>query len=791
MVRLRCVVALALMIGSASSATAQSAPDQSSALPLDLAFDTRQFLWGGGPALSPDGGKVAYSVRQTPPDMNLDARYQTNGTPSSVVGSRVFLSPIEGGASSDICPAEGNCWRPSWSPDATQIAFYSDAGGYPQLWVYDVQAEDTRRVSSSRIKAKLWAGDHARWSPDGRTLYVPLSPDQSAEGDFSSFTAAADGGPEEAMAPGAATVTVLGSGSESQADPAAAAAPPMAEHMLFENNATLAAVDVEAGRVTSLVSSETTPRPSVLRVSASGQWLSYLSVFKPGDVTSQVTTYDLAVVPTAGGGVIVVAEDLPVGNDYHGENYSWHPTDDLLVYRKDDALWLVDLSEGRPAEPSRLGAELGPITPVPLWFSRDGDAVAVGLQPHDPEDYFGSRPRALGWIPLDGSTPSQAAWGEEWEFQRMVRANETTLWQPEDDVVSVLLRDEATGESAIASVDFDDTALSVRWRGIARLRGFASVDHERVVAFYEDVGTPPDVYSFTDDFSTRERTTAIDTRLDEVARPKAEIIETDVPLHDGTIGSVRTAVLLPPGAERGDRLPAVVMIYPGGDVTRHVEQFGGGRTVTVPTNLFVSRGYAVVLVDLRLGPSAEAGNPMQEMVDVLLPQVYRAAELGYIDITRVGITGQSFGGYGTGSIISRTNLFRAAVAISGIYDLGGTYGHMGDGYTSFWVGWAEGGQARMGTHPWADVRRYMDNSPYYQADKIRTPLLLVHGDEDMAYHDAEKLFSALRRLGRDAQLAVYHGQGHVVFDWSQPNAIDAGRRMIEFFDRYLKERMVG
>jgi len=267
-----------------------------------------------------------------------------------------------------------------------------------------------------------------------------------------------------------------------------------------------------------------------------------------------------------------------------------------------------------------------------------------------------------------------------------------------------------------------------------------------------------------------------------------------VPLYNGTLERVRTAVLLPSGAKRGDRLPAIVMMYPGSDRSRAAEQFGGGGDVTVPTLLFTSRGYAVVLATLTLGPNAEAGNPMQEMVDVLLPQVYRAAELGYINVQRLAVSGQSFGGYGTAAIISRTNLFRAAVAVSGIYDLPGTYGHMDETGGSFWVGWSEGGQARMGTHPWAALRRYIDNSPYYQADKIFTPLLIVHGDEDMAYHDAEKLFTALRRLERPAQLVTYAGQGHVIYEWKRSSAIDAARRMVEFYRRHLGDpgaRVVG
>jgi dipeptidyl aminopeptidase/acylaminoacyl peptidase len=64
-------------------------------------------------------------------------------------------------------------------------------------------------------------------------------------------------------------------------------------------------------------------------------------------------------------------------------------------------------------------------------------------------------------------------------------------------------------------------------------------------------------------------------------------------------------------------------------------------------------------------------------------------------------------------------------------------------------------------------------------------MLIVHGEEDMAYRDAQKLFSALRRLDRPAQLASYAGEGHVIYEWRRAAAADAARRMVEFYRRHL------
>jgi dipeptidyl aminopeptidase/acylaminoacyl peptidase len=90
--------------------------------------------------------------------------------------------------------------------------------------------------------------------------------------------------------------------------------------------------------------------------------------------------------------------------------------------------------------------------------------------------------------------------------------------------------------------------------------------------------------------------------------------------------------------------------------------------------------------------------------------------------------------------------------------------------------------------PWADRTRYLANSPYHQADKIETLLLLLHGKRDYPsfVDEAAKMYNALKRLGKTAQLAVYAGEGHALPEWSHVNAVDAARRSVQFFDRYVR-----
>lgn len=176
--RLACMAALALPTAAAAVAQQTAPPDPPGALPYDLAFGMASFIWDTQFAVSGDGRFVAYEVRVPPADTsaNLDERYQPNGTPSSVVGAAIRYTDMVTRRTVEVCPG-GACWRPVWSPDGMSLAFFSDADGLPQLWVHDIAARTSRRLSDEPVKPKLWHGDEPRWSPDGSTLYVGFAPE--------------------------------------------------------------------------------------------------------------------------------------------------------------------------------------------------------------------------------------------------------------------------------------------------------------------------------------------------------------------------------------------------------------------------------------------------------------------------------------------------------------------------------------------------------------------------------------------------------------------------------------
>ncbi|WP_162314163.1 S9 family peptidase [Pseudoxanthomonas yeongjuensis] len=789
-----CLLASLACMASASGAKAGGAgqgetPD---AFPYELAFTANEFPYNENPVASPSGDRVAYVVIAPPATQPQDDRFLPSGTPTTAIGASLHIASADArsaSASIAVCAGKGNQWAPAWSRDGRQLAFYSDADGRVQPWVYGLDSGACRRVSDAVVRGSVFSGSEPRWSPDGGTLYVPLDPNpptaESGIANSNAAVTAADDGKSKAIVHfgGGEAGEVAGETTRSGSSQA---------FMLRHYNTTLAAISLQDGRSRVLVPAENETRPNRLELSPSGRWVSYMSVIHPKEEISTEYVTDLQVVPSAGGTPRVLAKGLQSSEhnvNYTRLDYRWHPTRDRLFYLKEGGLWSVDFTDDGAGTPRRLAEELGELAPAVLYFTADGKDLLVGL---DPKGLGRDRaPQGLALVSLSAGTvkrlglPSE----KEWQFLDLVRANENVLWQPDPGSLSVVLRERGTGEQAVMRLDIGSDKRSTLAKGMHRTSGFVSGgDHGNLFAIYEDIATPPNLYRFSASVARGQKLSIIDPRLEGRRYGSAEVIETRTPQHDGSMASVRTTLLLPPGAKKGDRLPGIVMIYSGSDLSTRASYFGGGMGNTVPSQVFTSRGYAVIMANIVLAPEGVPSHPAERMTDEVLAQAYAVADAGYVDINRLAVSGQSYGGYSTASIVSHTNLFRAGIPVNGTFDLASFYGGMDDAGDSHWIRWAEKGQGRMGETPWANPQRFIDNSPFYRIDRIHTPLLIVAGEKDgtVPYEESKKLFVGLRRLERPVQLAIYPGEGHVISTWSTKNAVDASRRMVEFLDKHLR-----
>ncbi|PSL48366.1 prolyl oligopeptidase family protein [Chitinophaga niastensis] len=204
-----------------------------------------------------------------------------------------------------------------------------------------------------------------------------------------------------------------------------------------------------------------------------------------------------------------------------------------------------------------------------------------------------------------------------------------------------------------------------------------------------------------------------------------------------------------------------------------------GGTICIPC--YVSNGYLVFTPDIHY----TIGDPFQGTYNAVVSAAHYLSRFPYVNTKKMGLQGLSWGAIQTNYLITQTDIFAAACSASGIADLISGYGGL-ISYGASLQGMYESGQLRFGASLWEKPERYIKNSAILQADKITTPLLMMHTKNDgvCPFANAIELFTALRRLGKKSWMLVYEGN-HGVFG---KDGDDFNIRMAQFFDHYLKDK---
>lgn len=197
---------------------------------------------------------------------------------------------------------------------------------------------------------------------------------------------------------------------------------------------------------------------------------------------------------------------------------------------------------------------------------------------------------------------------------------------------------------------------------------------------------------------------------------------------------------------------------------------------------YASRGYLVFVPDIHY----KEGYPGESAMQSVMPGVTMLANRDYVDSDRIGVQGHSWGGYQIAHMVTKTDLFAAAEAGAPVSNMISAYGGIRWGTGMSRMFQYEETQSRIGGSLWDMPMRYINNSPIFQADRIDTPLMMMHNDEDSAvpWEQGIELFVALRRLNKPAWLLNYTGEVHWPTDLAEMR--DWTTRMQQFFDHYLK-----
>jgi dipeptidyl aminopeptidase/acylaminoacyl peptidase len=238
---------------------------------------------------------------------------------------------------------------------------------------------------------------------------------------------------------------------------------------------------------------------------------------------------------------------------------------------------------------------------------------------------------------------------------------------------------------------------------------------------------------------------------------------------------------LPPGYQKGQRLPAIVWAYPrefvdpdtAGQVIGSTQRF---TTITGPSHLFfLTQGYAILdgATMPVVGSPAEANNTyVEQIVASAKAAIDKADALGAIDPKRVGVGGHSYGAFMTANLLAHSDLFRAGIARSGAYNRTLTpFGFQNERRTL-----------------WEAPDIYGKMSPFMAAHKIKVPLLLIHGAADnnpgTFPMQSERMYQAIKGNGGIARYVVLPHESHAYH--ARESIEHTLFEMLAWFDRYVK-----
>jgi len=239
----------------------------------------------------------------------------------------------------------------------------------------------------------------------------------------------------------------------------------------------------------------------------------------------------------------------------------------------------------------------------------------------------------------------------------------------------------------------------------------------------------------------------------------------------------------PENFDPNKKYPLIVYFYETYSDELNEHYFPKLSRSTINFTHYVSNNYLVFVPDIKY----KIGYPGESAFTNIVSGALSLVSKGFVDKSNIGIQGQSWGGYQVAYLITRTNLFKSAMAGAPVSNMVSAYGG---------IRWESGlsrmfqyerTQSRIGGTLWQKPMNYIENSPIFFADKINTPLLIMSNDNDgsVPWYQGIELFMAMRRLNKPVWLLNYNGEPHNLRDKS-PNSKDLTIRMMQYFDHYLK-----
>ncbi len=306
-----------------------------------------------------------------------------------------------------------------------------------------------------------------------------------------------------------------------------------------------------------------------------------------------------------------------------------------------------------------------------------------------------------------------------------------------------------------------------------------SKNGEKMIMRRTSVKEYPEVILMDENFKNERQISNTNPQQSEYNWATVELV--DWTSYDGI--PLQGLLYKPENYDEDKSYPMIVYYYELNSDELHVHYTPKPTASVVNPTEYASAGYFIFIPDIRY----RIGHPGKSAYDCIMSGTDKVLKLyPNIDSKRMGLQGQSWGGYQTAQLITMTNRYAAAMAGAPVSNMISAYGG---------IRWESGlnrqfqyekQQSRIGQTLWEAPELYIENSPIFNLPKIKTPLLIMANDEDGAvpWYQGIELFTGMKRLGKPCWMLNYNGDKHNLM--KNANRMDLSIRMRQFFDHYLQ-----
>jgi len=306
----------------------------------------------------------------------------------------------------------------------------------------------------------------------------------------------------------------------------------------------------------------------------------------------------------------------------------------------------------------------------------------------------------------------------------------------------------------------------------------SSADQQTILYSKEDYMNSPNIYTNTIKFKDELQLSNINPQQANYNWGTAELVHWTTPEGNQAEG----ILYKPENFDPAKKYPIIAYFYEKLSDGLYTYQPPAPTPSRLNIPYFVSNEYLVFAPNI----SYKTGHPGQSAEEYINSGMKYLAQNAWVDSTKMGIQGQSWGGYQVAHLITRTNMYAAAWTGAPVVNMTSAYGG---------IRWQTGmsrqfqyehTQSRIGKTLWEAPELYIENSPLFHLDKVKTPVVIMANDNDGAvpWYQGIEMFTALRRLNKPVWMLNYNGDEHNLI--LRQNRKDIQIREQQFFDHFLK-----